>query len=148
MTTDAFWEKPLNELTDSEWESLCDGCGRCCLKKIEDEADRQIYWTRVICRYFDEQDHRCTCYKERSTLVPDCLNVRQMRIEENMHWMPETCSYRLRAEGKALPDWHPLLTGGKEAMQAAGISVGGQVLSEDYVHPGGQHEHIIQWVKS
>lgn len=143
-----FWEKPLAKLNDREWEALCDGCGRCCLKKLQDESDNSIHWTRIVCRYFDEQSHQCTCYQSRSELVPDCLDVKRMDILASLDWMPATCAYRLRAEDKPLPDWHPLLTGSREAMKEAGIQIGGSVLSEEFVHPEGYQEHVIKWVKS
>lgn len=143
-----FWLRPLSQLNADEWEALCDGCGRCCLKKLQDESDETIYWTRIVCRYFDESTHSCTCYTEREQLVPDCLNVKRMDIINNLHWMPVTCAYRLRAEDKPLPDWHPLLSGSREAMDEAGIAVGGRVLSEEFVHPEGYQEHVIKWVES
>ncbi len=143
-----FWDKPLQELSASEWESLCDGCGRCCLKKLQDEADESVHWSRVVCRYFDESTHRCSCYQSRSELVPDCLDVKRMDILANLHWMPDTCAYRMRAEGKPLAAWHPLRSGSREAMEEAGIPIGGRVLSEEYVHPDGYQEHIIRWIKS
>jgi len=146
--SEKFWEKPLGDLDDKEWEALCDGCGRCCLKKLQDESDNSIHWTRIVCRYFDENTHQCTCYESRSELVPDCLNVKRMDILANLAWMPATCAYRLRAEAKPLPDWHPLLTGSREAIEEAGIQIGGSVLSEEYVHPEGYQEHVIKWVKS
>ena len=146
--SEKFWEKPLGDLDDKEWEALCDGCGRCCLKKLQDESDNSIHWTRIVCRYFDEKTHQCTCYESRSELVPDCLNVKRMDILANLAWMPATCAYRLRAEEKPLPDWHPLLTGSREAIEEAGIQIGGSVLSEEFVHPEGYQEHVIKWVKS
>lgn len=143
-----FWEKSLAELDDKEWEALCDGCGRCCLKKLQDDSDNSIHWTRIVCRYFDEQSHLCTCYQSRSELVPDCLDVKRMDILASLEWMPATCAYRLRAEDKPLPDWHPLLTGSREAIEEAGIQIGGRVLSEEFVHPEGYEEHVIRWVES
>lgn len=143
-----FWEKDLVELSDDEWEALCDGCGRCCLKKLQDESDEAIYWTRIVCRYFDEPSHRCNCYADRERLVPECLNVKRMNIVKNLHWMPSTCAYRLRAEGKPLAEWHPLISGSRRQIEEAGIAIGGQVLSEEYVHPDGYQEHIIKWVES
>jgi len=143
-----FWERPLAQLNDTEWELLCDGCGRCCLKKLEDPDSGDLAWTRVICRYYDQQQARCSCYQERTRLVPECLDVRRMELMENLHWMPGTCAYRLRAEGKPLYSWHPLLAGSAAAMQEAGISVTGQVLSEEHVRPDGMDEHIIRWVTS
>lgn len=143
-----FWEKPLEQLSDEEWEQLCDGCGRCCLKKLEDEDSAELYWTRIVCRYYEQESGRCQCYQDRTRLVPDCLNVKRMDIMANMHWMPDTCAYRLRAEGKPLPDWHPLRSGSRQAMIDAGIAISGQVISEEHVHPDGYEEHIIRWVES
>lgn len=145
---DAFWTLPLEELNEGEWEALCDGCGRCCLKKLEDEDDGGIYWTRVVCRFLEQNSGECGCYQERTRRVPDCLNVRAMDIMAQIHWMPATCAYRLRAENKPLYDWHPLLSGSRDAMHEAGITVTGQVLSEEHVHPDGWSEHIIRWVES
>lgn len=147
-TRNKFWELPLAQLDEQEWELLCDGCGRCCLKKLEDPDTAELAWTRVICRYYDEQEARCSCYQDRTRLVPECLDVRQMELRENLRWMPATCAYRLRAEGKALHDWHPLLSGSRDAMEEAGISVAGRVLSEEHVHPEGLDEHLIRWVTS
>ena len=146
MTTEApFWERPLASLSDREWEQLCDGCGRCCLKKLQDEDSGEVCYTRVVCRYFDERSSRCGCYGTRHVRVPDCLLVRQMSPEE-FHWMPDTCAYRLRQQGQPLYDWHPLIAGSRKAMEAAGIPVAGRVLSEELVHPDGLDEHIIRWV--
>lgn len=144
---DRFWELPLVELTDREWEQLCDGCGRCCVKKIYDEDSAQLFFTRVICRYFDLQSSRCSCYADRCEKVPDCLQVRDIDWQ-HADWVPDTCAYRLRQEGKALYSWHPLLSGDRKAMQAAGIAVTERVISEQYVHPESYHEHIIRWISS
>ena len=142
-----FWELPIESLSDQEWELLCDHCGRCCLKKLEDEDSGEIEWTRVICAYHQRESGRCGCYGERTEKVPECLDVRKMSVAD-AHWMPGTCAYRLRFENKPLPGWHPLLTGSEDAMAAAGIQVDERVLSEEYVHPLGYHEHIIRWVES
>lgn len=142
-----FWELPLHELTASEWEALCDGCGRCCLKKLTDEAEREVHFTRVVCRYFEQSSSRCGCYAQRTQLVPDCLDVKHMDIGSS-NWMPDTCAYRLRFEGKPLYDWHPLLAGSRARMDAAGIGLAGRVVSEEYVHEDGYDEHIIRWVKA
>lgn len=143
-----FWELPLDQLTQNEWELLCDGCGRCCLKKLQDPDSSELAWTRVICRYYDQQRAQCGCYQERTQRVPECLDVRRMKLLQNLHWMPATCAYRLRAEGRSLYPWHPLLAGSATAMEQAGITVAGRVLSEDHVHPEGLDEHIIRWVTS
>lgn len=142
-----FWELPLEKLNKQEWELLCDGCGRCCLKKLQDYESKDLLWTRIACRYLDQTSCRCASYDNRATLVRSCLNVRQM-YRSNRHWMPTTCAYRLRAENKTLFSWHPLLAGSNEAMVAAGISVLGRILSEEHVHPDGYEEHVITWVDS
>ena len=147
MLRPKFWELPLDDLNTAEWESLCDGCGRCCLKKFADEDSAEVVYTRVVCRYFDEQSSRCGCYEDRSTLVPDCLDVRKMDLEKS-NWMPDSCAYRLRFEGKELFDWHPLIAGSREKMAAAGILLEGRVISEEHVHPEGFDEHIIRWVET
>ncbi|MFM1897175.1 MAG: hypothetical protein RLZZ385_2249 [Pseudomonadota bacterium] len=140
-----FWEKPLAELNATEWERLCDGCGRCCLKKLQDEDSGEIRYTRVVCRYFNERNSRCGCYTSRRQLVPDCLEVREMDLD-SIAWMPDTCAYRLRHDGRPLYDWHPLISGSRHAMEAAGIAIAGRVLSEELVHEDGLEEHIIRWV--
>ncbi len=142
-----FWEKPLAELNESEWELLCDGCGRCCLKKLIDEERGTIYYTRVVCRYFNNSDSQCTRYSDRTRLVPECLNVKEMNMG-TINWMPDTCAYRLRFEDKPLYDWHPLIAGSREAMEKAGVSIADRSISEQHVHPEGYEEHIIRWVRA
>lgn len=142
-----FWELPLEELNPKEWEGLCDGCGRCCLKKLADEDSDEISYTRIVCRLFDEKTSLCGSYEARTELVPDCLNVREMNLETST-WMPDSCAYRLRFNGEKLFDWHPLLAGSREKMAAAGILLEGRVISEEYVHPDGFEEHLIRWVKA
>lgn len=140
-----FWEKPLAELDRDEWEALCDGCGRCCLKKLLDDESGKVHYTRVVCRYMDQSKCSCNAYKRRQELVPECL-VLDIEILPQLHWIPDTCAYRLRYEGKPLPDWHPLLTGSRAAMIANEITVTGKTISEVYVHPDGLEEHIVRWV--
>lgn len=141
-----FWEtKALNEMTGEEWESLCDGCAKCCLHKLEDEDTGDIYYTKVVCRYMDEQC-RCTEYQRRNELVPNCVWLKPEDVEE-FHWLPSTCAYRLVAENKPLPDWHPLISGNAQSVHRAGVSIKGRALSEEYVHPDGMEEHIIHWVE-
>jgi uncharacterized protein len=142
---DRFWEKPLQELNRQEWEALCDGCARCCLKKLSDEESEEIHYTRVVCRYLDQGKCSCTAYKKRQQLVPDCLVLDRENLAA-LHWIPDTCAYKLREQDKPLPEWHPLLTGSRQAMQEAGINVTGKVISEEYVHEDGLDEHIIRWV--
>ncbi|MDP1930311.1 MAG: YcgN family cysteine cluster protein [Gammaproteobacteria bacterium] len=145
--SDKFWEKPLTELNREEWEALCDGCGRCCLKKLADERTEKIYYTRVVCKYLVQDSCTCKAYGRRQKLVPECL-VLDKDILGKLHWIPDTCAYRLRLDNKPLEAWHPLLTGSRIAMEAEGISVRGKVISEEYVHEHGLEEHIIRWVKS
>jgi uncharacterized cysteine cluster protein YcgN (CxxCxxCC family) len=141
-----FWEqKALAEMTTEEWESLCDGCAKCCLHKLQDEDTEEVYYTKVVCRYMDDQC-RCTEYQQRHELVPDCLWLQPEDVAE-FHWLPVTCAYRLVAEGKPLADWHPLISGSRNSVHQAGVSIQGRALSENFVHPDGLEEHIINWVE-
>lgn len=125
-----FWEnKTFSEMTRSEWEQLCDGCAKCCLHKIEDEDTGIIYSTNVVCQYLDQQNCRCRDYTNRSELVPECVTLSPDNLEQ-VYYMPATCSYRLLAEDKPLPEWHPLITGQKDSVHDSGHSVRGKVVSE------------------
>jgi len=125
-----FWErKSLAEMTGEEWESLCDGCGLCCLVRFEDELTGEVMPTRVHCRLFDAHACRCTDYENRKAQVPDCVKLQPGNIDA-LHWMPRSCAYRRLNEGKPLPRWHPLITGDPESVHAAGVSVRGQTISE------------------
>ncbi len=144
MGKDRFWEnRPLEDLSKPEWESLCDGCGRCCLLKVQDEDSHELFYTSVVCRYHDSVKCRCTCYAERSRLVPDCIQVTPT-VARHETWLPETCAYRLLAEGKPLYPWHPLLSGDTESVHQAGISVQDRVVSEQYVHADDLFNHVAQ----
>lgn len=142
---EAFWELPLASLNSDEWEALCDGCGRCCVKKFVDEDTNLLHWTRVVCRYYEQETSRCGCYSERTANVPDCIDVKNLDIEET-NWMPDTCAYKLRALDKPLYSWHPLIAGSRDEIEAADITIGGKVISEVYVHPEGYEEHVIRWI--
>ena len=126
-----FWERvPLHEMTPAEWEALCDGCGKCCLNKLEDEETREVVFTRVACRLLDGETCRCTQYAIRHRFVPDCVTLRPETIHEVAYWMPRTCAYRVLAEGGTLADWHPLVSGDPNSVHAAGISVAGLTVPE------------------
>ena len=141
-----FWkEKKLNEMSDVEWESLCDRCARCCLIKLEDEDTGELHFTNVSCHLLDTETCRCKDYTNRKFLVPECLLIKQMKPQD-YQWLPESCAYRLLTEGKDLPLWHPLVTGQTESVENAGISVTGFAVSEDYIHAEQIAEHIIKLV--
>ena len=147
MNEVAFWEsKSLAELNASEWEALCDGCGKCCLAKIEDADDGEISFTRVACRLLDTEQCRCQDYENRIEKVPDCLHLSADNIAD-IPWLPSTCAYRLLYEGKPLYEWHPLISGSSETVHSAGISVRGRVISEQFVHPDGLEDHIVHWIE-
>ena len=128
--TDEFWKrKSLAEMTNSEWESLCDGCALCCLQKLEDEETGDVYFTDVACRLLDTETCRCTDYAARAKKVADCL-VLSADEPDTFHWLPGSCAYRRLADGKDLPEWHPLLTGDPDSAHEAGISAMDKVVSE------------------
>ena len=139
---DRFWELPLEALTRAEWEALCDGCGRCCLHKLEDEDTGEVAETNVSCRLLDRATAQCSDYRHRKAFVPDCLRLTPKLVNE-VQWLPESCAYRRRAQGKPLPRWHPLLTGSRDAMVQAGASVAGRVISETEAGP--LEHHIVEW---
>ncbi|MGB5078460.1 MAG: YcgN family cysteine cluster protein [Sphingorhabdus sp.] len=141
MTANRFWEAPLESLDRAEWEALCDGCGKCCLHKVEDEDTGRIYPTNVACKLLDTNTARCSDYKHRRAFVPDCLRLTRSTIEDFV-WLPSTCAYVLRAAGKPLPEWHYLVSGSRETVHEAGISVKGRAISE--IHAGPLENHIIE----
>lgn len=142
-----FWEsKSLAEMSETEWESLCDGCAKCCLHKLEDEDSGEIYYTSVRCRYLDEASCRCTDYPNRSRLVPNCIQLTASELHE-YNWLPHTCAYRLLAEGLPLPAWHHLQCGSRQNVHEEGVSIRGRAVSDEFVHPDGYDEHIVHWVE-
>lgn len=139
-----FYErKSLSEMSDSEWESLCDGCGKCCVVILGDEDDPDTFWrTNVGCKLLDLKTVRCTDYANRQTRVPGCVRLSAKNIDQ-LKWMPDTCAYRLLNEGQSLPDWHPLKTGDPESVVRAGHSVKGKLVSENDVDESDLEAHII-----
>lgn len=137
-----FWELPLEKLDRAEWEALCDGCGRCCLHKLEDADTGEVIATNVACRLLDTRTAQCSDYRNRKAFVPDCLRLTP-RIVAEVSWLPPTCAYRLRADGEPLPEWHYLLSGDREAVVRAGVSVAGRVISETDAGP--IEHHIVDW---
>ena len=139
---EAFWELPLEQLSRAEWEALCDGCGRCCLHKIEDADTGDISDTNVACKLLDTETAQCCDYRNRKAFVPDCLRL-TLAIVEDVPWLPGSCAYRLRAAGKALPNWHYLICGDREAVKNVGVSVASRVVSENDAGP--LEHHIVEW---
>lgn len=133
-----FWEKPLSTLKREEWEALCDGCGQCCLHKVEDEDTGDIYHTNVACKLLDLRIARCSDYKDRRRQVPDCVRLTP-HLAHTLPWLPDSCAYRLRAEDLPLPEWHYLVCGDREAVHRAGVSVVGKAISEEIAGPLEQH---------
>lgn len=140
-----FWQtKALEDLTAEEWESLCDGCGKCCLHKIEDEDSGQVFFTNVACRLLDIQTCRCQDYPHRTEQVQDCLSL----TDENVHaiyWLPESCAYRRLAEGRDLAWWHPLVSGDPLTVRQAGISVCGKVIPESQANLSKLEDRVVDW---
>jgi len=140
-----FWEtKALNEMTRAEWESLCDGCGRCCLVKLEDEDTAAIHFTNVVCRLFDETACRCTDYRNRHAKVPDCVKLTAKNVPQ-LDWLPASCAYRRINEGRGLAWWHPLVSGRAETVIEAGISVKGRTISEEHVAEEDLGNFLTDW---
>ena len=142
---DRYWERvPLKNLTQREWEALCDGCGKCCLNKLEDPDTGEVELTRVACRLLDDETCRCGQYDIRKTLVPECVVLTPQTLRDIAYWMPETCAYRLLHEGKPLYDWHPLISGTPDSVHDAGVSVRGWTVPEIEVPEEEWEDHIIE----
>jgi len=145
MTAKLFWKrKSLGEMTRKEWESLCDGCGKCCLVKLEDEDTGEIEATDVACRLLDLGTCRCIDYGHRKRRVPDCVKLTPGNIDE-LAWMPGTCAYRLVSESKDLLAWHPLVSGDPDSVHRAGVSLRGRVVSERNVTDEELLNHVVDW---
>ncbi|WP_349665556.1 YcgN family cysteine cluster protein [Echinimonas agarilytica] len=142
-STQQFWkDNSLDEMTDAQWESLCDGCGKCCLGKLIDDETEELHYTNVVCDLLDSKKCSCSDYVHRFERVPDCVKV-SLENRESFSWLPPTCAYRRLDEGRDLPEWHPLLTGNKSAMHKAGQSVRGKVIHESLA--GDLEDHIALW---
>lgn len=139
-----FWEMPLKNLDREEWEALCDGCGKCCLNKIEYEDTGELAFTRVACRLLDGESCQCSSYPNRHDFVPDCVVLTPKKLKQIAWWLPATCAYRLRAQGKPLYDWHYLISGDRESIHHAGASVRGWTVSETSVTEDDWDEYIIE----
>jgi uncharacterized cysteine cluster protein YcgN (CxxCxxCC family) len=138
-----FWKaKRLEEMTAAEWESLCDGCGRCCLHKLRDEESGALSFTNVACRLLDLYSCRCSDYAARRRRVPDCVQLSPRALGE-IDWLPPSCAYRRLAEGRELAWWHPLVSGDPESVHRAGVSVRGRALSE--TRAGALEDHVADW---
>ena len=142
-----FWEtKTLAEMSGEEWESLCDGCARCCTLKLDDEAGN-VFFTNVVCELLDKEACRCKHYPERHALVPDCVEMDADNVAK-LNFLPTSCAYRRIAEGRGLAWWHPLVSGSPDTVHEAGISVRGKVISESGVHSDDLENYIIRWVEA
>lgn len=139
-----WWEKKkLEEMDQAEWESICDGCGKCCRIQLEDDEGQRAT-TNVVCKYMDMNQCSCTIYETRTELVPSCIELNPVNLHE-IDWMPDTCSYRLLRDGKPLPNWHPLISGSDRSVHESGASVVNAVISEDKVKEEDLETFIIQW---
>jgi uncharacterized cysteine cluster protein YcgN (CxxCxxCC family) len=145
MTGEPFWRtKKLAQMNREEWESLCDGCGRCCLHKLEDEENGRLYWTNVACKLLDGDSCRCGDYVNRLQHVPDCIQLSAGMID-SLEWLPRTCGYRLVHEGHDLYWWHPLVSGDPETVHLAGVSVRGRIVSETDTAGYELEDFIVRW---
>ncbi len=140
-----FWEeKSLSELNQEEWEALCDGCGKCCLHKIEDIDTGEVFYTNVACRLLDLTICRCKDYANRSRLVLDCLQL-DADLAQELAWLPESCAYRMVAEGRPLAWWHPLNSGSPETVRQVGISICGKAVAEEEIDLDDLEDMVVDW---
>jgi uncharacterized protein len=141
MSADRFWETTsFQHMTRAQWESLCDGCGKCCVHKLEDEDTGEVFPTNVCCRLLDVRTAQCSDYRNRKALVPECVRLTPGKLDD-LDWLPESCSYLRVHRGQGLAPWHHLITGDRQSIQRAGQSVAGKVINEDHI--GDLEDHII-----
>ena len=140
MTTRFWADVPLDKLDRGQWEALCDGCGKCCVNKLEDADTGEFVATNVSCRLLDRDTGQCSNYRYRRAYVPECIRLTRDTVRET-RWLPRTCAYRLRAEGKSLPEWHYLISGDRDAVHRAGESVRGWTVSEAIA--GDLEDHVV-----
>jgi len=140
-----FWKtKTLEEMSTSEWESLCDGCGKCCLNKLEDWDTAEIYWTNIGCELLDCETCRCTDYQNRFEKVPDCIQLTPKTVR-SLSWLPPTCAYRLVRDGEDLFDWHPLISGDPDTVHKNGISIRGRAIPDDGKPAEEYEDNLVDW---
>jgi len=145
MTQKAFWKhKSLDQMSRMEWEQLCDGCGKCCLFKLDDQKDGNIRYTNVCCHLLNTMTCTCKSYWNRHAKVSTCMVLTPQRVSE-FQWLPVNCAYRLISEGKELPQWHHLVCGDRNRIHREGRSVLRKVISEEYIHPRQLVEHVTEW---
>ena len=142
-----FWKKyPLDQLSSAEWEALCDGCGLCCLVKLEDEETAEVAYTKVACKLLDCKTAHCQDYANRRQQVPDCIQLTAEKLP-TIHWLPSSCAYRRLHEGKNLPSWHYLNTGSRQSVIKAKKSAAGRCISEVDIHEDEIDDYIVRWVR-
>ena len=146
MPVKVFWlAKTLQDMTPAEFESLCDGCGKCCLHKLEDDDNGDVYYTKVACRFLDHTTCRCQTYSDRQQKVSACVVLTPFNVKD-IYWLPETCAYRLIDEGFPLLNWHPLVSGDPDSVHKAGMSVAGKVVHENSVNLDDLEDYVVRWV--
>ncbi len=140
---DQFWlTTPLEEMSQEQWESLCDGCAQCCAHKLEDEDTGEIFFTNIVCQYLNTEECHCTVYPQRQKKVPDCIQITPENAGQ-LSWIPETCAYKRLAKGLALPDWHPLITGEYDSIKQVGVRVTDKVISEADINQEDMEDYIV-----
>lgn len=145
MAAAPFWKtKTLEEMSKTEWESLCDGCGKCCLNKLEDWDTAEIYWTNIGCELLDCDSCRCKDYENRFDIVSDCIQLTP-QVVRTLTWLPPTCGYRLVRDGEDLFGWHPLISGDPKTVHKVGVSVQGRVVPDDGKPADEYENHLVDW---